>query len=117
MDQPTRIKLALISQRARQEPPFVFTSLAHRLNVEFLRECYRSLGKEKAGGMDGRSWQEYGEQRDANLTDLVERLKAKRYQPLPAQRVYLPKNEHETRPLGLPTLTSYCTFYDRLWEC
>ena len=95
----------------------MFTSLAHRLNVGFLRECYRSLGKEKAGGMDGRSWQEYGEQRDANLTDLVERLKAKRYQPLPAQRVYLPKNEHEKRPLGLPTLTSYCTFYDRLWEC
>jgi len=104
MDQPTRIKLALLSQRARQEPHWVFTSLAHLLNVEFLRECYRSLGKEKAGGIDGRSWQEYGEQLDANLADLVARLKAKRYQPLPAQRVYIPKNEHEKRPLGLPAL-------------
>jgi len=82
----------------------VFTSLAHLLNVEFLRECYRSLGKEKACGIDGRSWQEYGEHLDAKLTDLVERLQAKRYKPLPAKRVYIPKNEHEKRPLGLPAL-------------
>ena len=94
METPTRTKLALLSQRARQEPHFVFTSLAHLLNAGFLRECYRSLGKEKAGGIDGRSWQEYGEQLDAHLTDLVTRLKAKRYQPLPAKLVYLPKNEH-----------------------
>jgi RNA-directed DNA polymerase len=81
-----------------------FTSLAHLLNVEFLRGCYRSLGKEKACGIDGRSWHEYGEQLDANLADLVERLKAKRYKPLPAKRVYIPKNEHEKRPLGLPAI-------------
>ena len=104
MDTPTRTKLALVSQRARQEPHFVFTSLAHLLNVGYLRECYRSLGKEKAAGIDGRSWQEYGVQLDAHLTDLVTRLKAKRYKPLPAKRVYIPKNEHETRPLGLPAL-------------
>ena len=82
----------------------MFTSLAHLLNEEFLRECYRSLGKERASGVDGRSWQEYGEQLDANLADLVARLKAKRYKPLPAKRVYIPKNEHEKRPLGLPAL-------------
>jgi group II intron reverse transcriptase/maturase len=104
MDQPTGTTLALVARRARQEPHLVFTSLAHLLNVEFLRECYRSLGKEKACGIDGRSWQEYGEQLGANLADLVERLKAKRYQPLPAKRVYIPKNEHEKRPLGLPAL-------------
>jgi len=103
METTTRT-LALISQRARQEPRFVFTSLAHLLNAEFLRECYRSLGKEKACGIDGRSWQEYGVQLDANLADLVKRLKAKRYKPLPAKRVYIPKNEHEKRPLGLPAL-------------
>ncbi len=104
METPTRNKLALVSQRARQEPHFVFTSLAHLLNGEFLRECYQSLGKEKAGGIDGRSWQEYGEHLDANLTDLVQRLKVKRYKPLPAKRVYIPKNEHQMRPLGLPAI-------------
>ena len=41
---------------------------------------------------------------DENLNNLVTRMKAKRYKPLPAKRVYIPKNEHEKRPLGLPSL-------------
>jgi len=104
MDNLTPTKLALISRRARQDSNLRFTSLAHLLNAEFLRECYRSLGKEKAVGIDGKSWQEYGEHLDENLEDLVERLKAKRYKPLPARRVYIPKNDRETRPLGIPAI-------------
>lgn len=45
-------KLALIRQRARRDPTSVFTSLAHLLDVEFLRGCYAALGKEKAPGID-----------------------------------------------------------------
>ena len=41
---------------------------------------------------------------DKNLKSLVVRMKAKRYKPQPARRVYIPKNEHEKRPLGLPAL-------------
>jgi len=41
---------------------------------------------------------------DENLNNLVARMKAKRYKPLPVKRVYIPKNEHEKRPLGLPAL-------------
>jgi group II intron reverse transcriptase/maturase len=54
--------------------------------------------------MDGVTWQEYGEKLEENLRDLVTRLKAKRYKPQPARRVYIPKDEHSTRPLGLPAL-------------
>ena len=104
MDNPTPAKLALISRRAREDSKLQFTSLAHLLNAEFLRECYRSLGKEKAVGIDGKSWRQYGEQLDENLEDLVQRLKAKRYKPLPAKRVYIPKNNKEYRPLGLPAI-------------
>ena len=35
---------------------------------------------------------------------LVARMKAKRYKPQPAKRVYIPKDEHSQRPLGLPAL-------------
>ena len=104
MESLTSNKLALVSQRARKDKTFQFTSLAHLLNVEFLRGCYRSLGKEKAPGIDGRSWHDYGAHLDANLIDLVERLKAKRYYPLPAKRVYIPKGDNGTRPLGLPVI-------------
>jgi len=31
-------------------------------------------------------------------------MKAKRYKPQPVKRVYIPKNEYEERPLGLPAL-------------
>jgi len=104
MDKLTQTKLALISERARKEPKLQFTSLAHLLNERFLKECYYSLGRDRASGVDGVSWKEYGEHLDENLEDLVTRMKAKRYKPQPAKRVYIPKNEHEKRPLGLPAL-------------
>ncbi len=104
MDKLTQTKLALISQRARTGPKLQFNSLAHLLNEGFLKGCYFELGRDRACGIDNVSWQEYGENLDENLNDLVQRMKAKRYKPLPAKRVYIPKNEHEKRPLGLPAL-------------
>lgn len=104
MENITLLKLALISKRARKEPKFQFVSLAHLLNEEFLRECYYSLGRNRASGIDGVSWEEYGKQLEENLRGLVTRMKAKRYKPKPARRVYIPKDEHEKRPLGLPAL-------------
>ncbi len=100
----TLTKLALISERAQREPKCQFTSLAHLLNAQFLGHCYYQLGRDRASGMDGVTWQEYGENLEENLKDLVARLKAKRYKPQPAKRVYIPKDEHSTRPLGLPAL-------------
>ena len=41
---------------------------------------------------------------DGNLELLVSRLKRKKYKPLPARRVYIPKSETERRPLGIPAL-------------
>ena len=52
-DNSTLAKLALLSKRARQDPKLRFTSLAHLLNAEFLEECYYSLGRDRASGIDG----------------------------------------------------------------
>jgi len=104
MENLTPTKLALISPRAQKEPECQFTSLAHLLNTGFLKQCYFGLGRDRASGIDRVTWKGYGEQLDENLEDLVERMKAKRYKPLPAKRVYIPKDEHSVRPLGLPAL-------------
>jgi group II intron reverse transcriptase/maturase len=95
-------KLNLISLRAQQEPTYRFTCLAHLLNEGFLERCYRSLGRNKASGVDGISWEEYGANLHENISGVVGRMKAKQYKPLPARRVYIPKDEHSKRPLGIP---------------
>jgi len=53
MENITQTKLALISERARKDPKFQFTSLAHLLNEGFLKECYFSLGRDRASGIAG----------------------------------------------------------------
>ena len=104
MENRTLTKLAYLSERARREPKLRFTSLAHLLDAEFLTQCYYGLGKDRASGVDNVTWEDYGEKLAENVTDLVTRLKAKRYKPLPARRVYIPKGDHSKRPLGLPAL-------------
>jgi group II intron reverse transcriptase/maturase len=74
------------------------------LDEGFLKECYHELGRDRASGVDGVTWEEYGRNLEENLKDLVARMKVKRYKPQPARRTYIPKEEHSKRPLGLPCL-------------
>lgn len=97
-------KLVLISGHARRDQNFQFTNLVHLLNVEYLRDCYKSLNRNKAVGIDNVSWEEYGRDLDENLERLVSRLKRKKYKPIPARRVYIPKSDTEKRPLGISAL-------------
>lgn len=100
----TWMKLSLISEHAERDPLFRFTSLAHLLDKEFLKDCYNSLNRNKAVGVDNVSWEDYGKNLDENLDFLVSRLKSKKYKPIPAKRVYIPKSETEKRPLGISAL-------------
>jgi len=81
-----------------------FTSLAHLLTVDFLKECFRELKRNKASGVDGVTVEEYGANLEENLKDLVGRLKRKWYRPQPVRRIYIPKPKGGGRPLGIPTV-------------
>jgi RNA-directed DNA polymerase len=100
----TWTKLTLITERASREPRCQFISLAHLLNERYLADCYHALGRDRASGVDGVTWKEYGKELDENLAGLVARMKAKRYKPQPSRRVYIPKDEHTRRPLGILAL-------------
>ncbi len=93
--------LGRIGEKARKEPELVFTSLYHHVtDVDNLRACYDALPKDRAVGVDGVSKEEYGQNLEANLQDLSERLKRMRYRPKPKRRSYIPKPGSEKgRPL------------------
>jgi group II intron reverse transcriptase/maturase len=97
-------KLSSISYCAKSDPTFEFMSLAHHLNVEFLKDCYYNLDRNKAVGVDKVSWLEYKQNLDNNLETLVSKLKRKAFKPLPAKRVYIPKGNGEMRPLGISSI-------------
>ena len=90
-------KLSSISLCAKSDSTFVFTSLAHLLNVEFLKDCFLNLDRNKAVGVDRVNWYEYNRDLDNNLNKLVDRLKSKSFKPLPAKRVYIPKDNKELK--------------------
>jgi len=97
-------KLSSLTLRARESPKCKFTSLAHLLTEDFLRECFLELKRGKAPGIDGVTVKQYEAQSEENLEDLVARLKAKRYRPQPVKRVYIPKANGDKRPLGIPAV-------------
>ena len=107
----TWMKLSLISNHAERDSTFQFSSLAHLLNKEFLKDSYNNLNRNKAVGIDGVSWKEYGKDLDENLEKLVSKMKRKKFKPKPAKRVYIPKDDKEMRPLGIPALENKIVEY------
>ena len=94
-----------IRQAARTDKGRRFTTLLHHVyNIETLREAYFGLKREAAPGVDGETWQSYGEQLEANLSDLSDRLQRGAYRAKPVRRVFIPKPNGRQRPLGVTTL-------------
>jgi RNA-directed DNA polymerase len=80
------------------------TTLAHHIDIDWLREAYRRTRKDGARGVDGQSAAEYGRNLEENLQSLLGRAKSGMYRAPPVRRVHIPKgNGSETRPIGIPT--------------
>lgn len=94
-------RIALAAQKYRHEP---LTSLSHHLDLNWLAEAYGSLRKKAAPGVDGQTIADYGKELVENLRDLQKRAKDGSYKAPPVKRAYIPKNESEDRPIGLPTV-------------
>ena len=76
----------------------------HIYPIDTLRFAYSQLKRHAAVGVDGETWQHYGEDLEANLQDLSHRLKRGAYRAKPVRRVYIPKADGRQRPLGVPAL-------------
>jgi RNA-directed DNA polymerase len=65
-------KLQRIAEQAASYPGMVFSTLAHLIDGDFLREAYRLTRKDTSPGVDRVTAKEYARNLDENLMDLHE---------------------------------------------
>jgi hypothetical protein len=94
-----------IRQTAKGRRGAKFTGLLHHIYaVERLEQAYLALKRDAAAGVDGQTWQSYGQDLQSNLLDLSDRLARGGYRPQPVKRAYIDKADGSKRPLGVPAL-------------
>jgi group II intron reverse transcriptase/maturase len=102
--QDVSTKLERIAKLAKEKPGVRLLTLAHHIDVNWLREAYRRTRKGGARGVDGQGAEQYAAQLEANLQSLLDRAKSGRYWAPPVRRVHIPKGDgSDTRPIGIPT--------------
>jgi len=93
-----------VRQAAKKDKKVRFTTLLHHVDIDLLRSSYSGLKKQAAAGVDGVTWQEYGNGLEERLTDLHGRIHRGAYQAKPSRRVWIPKPDGKERPLGIAAL-------------
>lgn len=93
-----------VRQRAESQPQEKLTALMHHITVAALWQAYDGLKQNAAVGVDGVTWQDYGEDLISKLKDLHERIQGNRYRPQPTRRCYIAKADGRKRPLGIAAL-------------
>lgn len=68
------------------------------LKVQRLLDCWGDLNTDAASGVDGVTWQEYGENLQAKVEALGERLKQQRYRAKLLRRRAIPQGNGQERP-------------------
>jgi RNA-directed DNA polymerase len=96
--------LGRVREVARRDKDVRFTALLHHVSLARLRAAYWAIRPQAAPGVDGVTWQDYGQDLEANLQDLHVRVQAGRYRATPSRRRYIPKADGRLRPLGIASL-------------
>jgi RNA-directed DNA polymerase len=97
--------------RAKQDQHFRAYALYDKVyRPDILAHAY-ALAQANGGapGPDGCTFEQIeADGPEGLLTELREALRTKVYRPGPVRRVYIPKLSGGERPLGIPTVPSYC---------
>lgn len=97
-------RLDRVRQAARQRKKERFTARMHLIDVELLRRSYFWLQRKAAAGVDGITWEQYGEALEERLVQLHGRIHRNAYRATPSRRQYIPKADGRLRPLGIAAL-------------
>jgi len=111
-----------VREAARRDGKLRFTALLHHVTVDLLWDSYHSLKKRAAPGVDGVTWEEYGQDLEARLRDLHGRIHRGAYRAKPSRRVWILKDDGRQRPLGIAALEDKVVQYavgtvlNQIWE-
>jgi RNA-directed DNA polymerase len=95
---------ARIAELARIHQDKPLRSLAHHVDLAWMREAFVRTRRDGAVGVDGITADAYEADLDANLMALIDRMKSGTYRAPPVRRAHIPKGDgSETRPIGIPT--------------
>jgi RNA-directed DNA polymerase len=78
-----------------------FNNLLHHVTVNQLRRAYLELKRKAAPGVDGETWQSYGQGLEEKLAELHRRIHTGGYRAQPVKRVWIPKADGRKRPIGI----------------
>jgi RNA-directed DNA polymerase len=93
-----------VREVARKDRTVRFTALLHHVDPALLWKSYVAIRPTAAPGVDGVTWEHYGEHLRANLEDLLARVHSGAYRAKPSRRTYIPKADGRQRPLGIAAL-------------
>ena len=93
-----------LTEKAKRDQKYRFRSLYREIDLRMLYDSFRQLRRSAGVGVDGVDYAEYEKDLDANLRDLLERLRTHRYRAKQIRRKYIPKASGKLRPLGIPSL-------------
>lgn len=99
--------LGRVRQAAEEKKGVRFTALLHHIcAIDTLRAAFHEVKRDAAPGVDGETWEHYGQDLEASLADLSDRVRRGTYRPLPVRRVFIPKRGDATqqRPIGVTAL-------------
>ena len=100
-----QVVLERIRKAVQRDKEGKLTALYHHVyNIDHLKAAYYQLKRKAAAGVDGETWQHYGQELEVNLEDLSKRLGRGAYRATPVRRVYIPKADGRLRGLGVPAL-------------
>ena len=99
-------QLVQIAKKSKLDRKVKFTSLAHLLTPEFLKETWGTINRRGASGVDGESIEQFESELDERIQEICAQLRAGAYRAPPVRRVEIPKGPGKTgtRPLGIPTV-------------
>ena len=93
-----------VREAARKDKDARFTALLHHVDLEPSQGGLLGDPPLAAPGMDGVTWDAYGQNLEENLQGLLARVNSGAYRASPSRRAYIEKADGRLRPLGIATL-------------